>query len=132
VPALRALTQDFGERSGLETTFTAANRLPSLSADTELAVFRSVQESLANVVRHADAGAVSVALGVEAGDIVLRVRDNGRGLPSGKDIADFEAQGHMGLTGMRERIAALGGTLAVGSLPGRGTEIVVRVPPEPK
>lgn len=130
VPALRALVQDFGERSGLETTFAAATRLPALSADAELAVFRSVQESLANIARHADAGVVTVALGVEAGDIVLRVRDDGRGLPSGKVIEDFETEGHMGLSGMRERIAALGGTLAVGSLPARGAEIVVRVPPE--
>jgi signal transduction histidine kinase len=132
VPALRALVQDFGERSGLETTFTAASRLPALSGDAELAVFRSVQESLANVARHADAGAVSVAIGVEAGDIALRVRDNGRGFPSGKDIEAFETQGHMGLAGMRERIAALGGTVTLGSLPGGGTEIVVCVPPEPR
>ncbi len=130
VPALRALVQDFGERSGLETTFTAANRLPTLSADAELAVFRSVQESLSNIVRHADAASVSVALGVEAGDLVLRVRDDGRGLPSGRAIEDFETAGHMGLSGMRERITALGGTLAVGSLPARGSEIMLRVPPE--
>jgi signal transduction histidine kinase len=129
IPAIRALVHDFADRSGIVGEFVSVDRLPVLSAGAELGIFRAVQEGLANVVRHAHARAFRVGLGVEEGDVVLRIRDDGQGLPDGGNIDAFERRGHMGLAGMRERIHAVGGTLGVGSLPGGGTEIVVRVPP---
>ena len=128
VPAIRALVVDFKEQSGLRATFVASERLPTLSAEAELAVFRAVQEGLSNVLRHAEAGSVSVALDLEEGEVVLRIRDDGRGMPTEMRVEELERRGHMGLAGMRERIAAVGGSLAVGSLAARGTELVVRVP----
>jgi signal transduction histidine kinase len=71
---------------------------------------------------------VRVALDVEERDVVLRIRDDGRGLPAGHRVEDFERRGHMGLAGMRERMSAVGGSVVVGSLPGGGVELVVRVP----
>ncbi len=129
VPAIRALLNEFSERSELQGTFRASERLPALSEDAELAIFRAVQEGLSNVLRHAEATSASVALGVEEGDVVLRIRDDGRGMPDGRQIEEFERWGHMGLAGMRERIGAVGGSVTVGSLPAKGTELVVRVPP---
>lgn len=128
VPALRALVHDFGERSGVEASFAASDRVPGLSDEAELAIFRAVQEGLANVSRHAEAQSVRVALDVEERDVVLRIRDDGRGLPAGHRVEDFERRGHMGLAGMRERMGAVGGSVVVGSLPGGGVELVARVP----
>jgi signal transduction histidine kinase len=130
LPAIRALVHDFGERGGVQVTFTVADHLPAVSADAELALFRAVQEGLANVARHAGATVVDVALAEEQGDLVLRIRDDGRGVPLGAGIDQFEEMGRMGLAGMRERIAALGGSIYFGSRPGSGVEVVVRVPAE--
>ncbi len=128
VPALRALVHDFSERSAVDGAFVASERVPALSNEAELAIFRAVQEGLANVGRHAEAQSVQVALEVEERDLVLRIRDDGRGLPTEHRVEDFERRGHMGLAGMRERIGAVGGSVTVGSLPGSGVELVVRVP----
>lgn len=129
VPAIRALVHDFQERSGLQATFVASDRLPPLSDEGELAMFRAVQEGLSNVLRHAEAQSVAVALGIEEGEVVLRIRDDGRGMPTELRVEEFERRGHMGLAGMRERIGTVGGSLSVGSLPAKGTELLVRVPP---
>jgi signal transduction histidine kinase len=116
LPALRSLVTDFGERSGIRVELDAPPALPPLSKDAELALFRALQEALANVVRHADARSVDVDLVIEPRALQLAVRDDGRGLAEGRAEA-AEREGHMGLAGMRERIAALGGTVRVG----RGT-----------
>ncbi len=128
VPALRALVYEFGERSGIEMAFEVAGELPKISSEAELALFRALQEGLANVVRHADATTVEVAVAVEGDDLVLRVRDNGVGLPLGSEIDAFEERGRMGLVGMRERIAAVGGSLTLEPPSERGLALFVRVP----
>jgi len=128
VPALRALVHDFEERAGVEATFVVSDRIPDLADDAELALFRAVQEGLSNVSRHAGARSATVALAVEERDLVLRIRDDGRGLPAGHRVEEFERRGHMGIAGMRQRIGALGGSVVVGSLSGGGVELVVRVP----
>jgi len=128
VPALRALVHDFQERSDVDATFVVSDRIPALSDDAELALFRAVQEGLSNVSRHAGARSAAVALAVEERDVVLRIRDDGRGLPAGERVEEFERRGHMGLAGMRQRIGALGGSVVLGSLSGGGAELVVRVP----
>jgi signal transduction histidine kinase len=96
-----------------------------LSPEAELALFRCLQEALTNVLRHAHATSVNVAI-LDAGNgIILRVSDNGQGLPP-----ELERNGHMGLAGMRERIGSVGGTLQLRS-PGdavNGTTLEVLVP----
>ena len=137
LPALRSLVAEFRDRSGLVVTLDAPAALPPLSADAELALFRALQEALSNVARHAEARRVSVLVTVEGGEIVLRVTDDGRGLPAGagRDLAEtlagFERAGHMGLAGMRERLAALGGTLRCGAGDAdtaRGVRLEIRLP----
>ncbi len=85
-------------------------------------LFRIAQEAVTNALKHAGAGRIAVELEIGGERVVLRVRDDGRGLiPSA-------APGHFGLSVMRERAEALGGTLRVGTAPGGGTEIEVAVP----
>ena len=130
LPALRSLVTDFGERSGIRVELDAPPALPPLSKDAELALFRALQEALANVVRHANARSVDVDLVVEPRALQLAVRDDGRGLAEGRAEA-AEREGHMGLAGMRERIAALGGSVRVGrgTADGRGgARLEVRLP----
>jgi signal transduction histidine kinase len=122
--ALHAVAADFGERSAIATRFDAAGSLPNLGDDTELALFRVLQEALANVARHAEARSVAVELRGDAGGVSLAVIDDGRGFDP-----DASADGgRMGLVGMQERMAAVGGQLVVDAAPGRGARLLASVP----
>ena len=127
VTALRALIAEFGGQSGKATRFATTEQMPSLSNDAELAMFRALQEGLANVARHASAQSVSVVLQADTKQIVLEVSDDGQGTPT-NDLDRFENSGHMGLAGMRERISALGGSVSIDSLPGNGLTLRVELP----
>ena len=128
VPALRALVRDFGARGGVRIRLDEPARLPALSSGAELALFRALQEALANIARHAKATEVSVQLEGRDGSVVLQVTDDGQGLPEGAHLDDFERAGHMGLAGMRERIQGLGGTVRVAGAPRGGVGVTVTVP----
>ncbi|HYF40223.1 MAG TPA: GAF domain-containing sensor histidine kinase [Gemmatimonadales bacterium] len=128
LPALRSLVADFSERSGLQAQLTAPATLPPLSGEAELALFRALQEALANVLRHADARGVTISILVNGGSVLLQVRDDGRGLPPDWSPERLEMAGHMGLAGMRERITALGGSVRLQPLNGAGALLEVLVP----
>ena len=130
LPALRSLVADFGERSGIRTGLDLPARLPPLSREAELALFRALQEALSNVLRHANAGSVEIGISVRRDGILLRVSDDGRGFPSGASAESLELHGHMGLAGMRERITALGGSVHLRSRNGSGALLEVLVPAE--
>jgi signal transduction histidine kinase len=128
LPALRALVREFGSRSGLVVRLEAPAGLPVLSEAAEVALFRALQEALANVARHAGAGQVEVLLEVGDGAVTLQVSDDGGGLPAGAGIREFERAGHLGLAGMRERIQGVGGSVRVSEAPQGGVRLKVRVP----
>jgi two-component system, NarL family, sensor histidine kinase UhpB len=93
-----------------------------LHPEVELAVYRVAQESLTNVMRHAGATEVLVALQQVDGALRLIVRDDGRGLPAG------DGQAGAGIAGMSERALHVGGRLTVASSPGGGTEVRLDIP----
>lgn len=126
-PALHSLVTEFTERSAVQVTFRAPAALPVLPEDAELAIFRALQEALSNVVRHAAATQVEVTVLVESVHIVLTVRDNGRGFPVARSGRVQEAPHRMGLTGMKERLLAAGGQLALANH-GGGAEVRIAVP----
>jgi signal transduction histidine kinase len=129
LPALRSLVTEFADRSGTPVEFVAPPALPALAKDAELAVFRALQEALANIARHAGARAVRVAIGADQhGSVTLEVRDDGCGLPADNGSQGPERAGRMGLAGMRERIAALGGRIDLESRPGSGLTLCVYLP----
>ena len=127
LPALRSLAAEFAERSGVDATFSAPASLPGLSSEAELALFRALQEALANVARHAEATTVEIGLSSSGGRVLLQVRDDGRGFPA-EPLEAYERRGHMGLAGMRERIGALGGSVRTLQAPGGGALVEVSVP----
>lgn len=126
-PALERLVADVRQHHPIELTLDVSDladaRLPE---PVETAVFRIVQEALANVVAHAGASSASVVLSRGDGALRVTVTDDGRGLSAARPVA-AEA-GHLGLNGMRERASLLGGSLVIDSSPGRGTQIIVVLP----
>src|SRR3954452_5448054 len=117
VPALASQVANFGERTGIRTTFHRHGDLPELSDEEQLVLYRVAQESLSNVVQHSQASAVRVELSA-IGRTVLRIRDDGCGFHPSK-----RSGGRLGVSGMRERALLVGGRLNVFSAPGEGTTI---------
>jgi signal transduction histidine kinase len=91
-------------------------------------VYRALQEGLSNVARHAGATTVAIEVQRAEGGLALTVGDDGAGLDRPFDPARLEAEGHVGLVGMRERVQALGGELKVGARAGGGVELRVWIP----
>jgi signal transduction histidine kinase len=124
VAALERLTQSFGEQTGISVHFQqnwpTSDRLP---AEIETALYRIVQESLTNIVKHARATSVSVVLTRKDDSVSVVVEDDGVGFEPHRAREDG-----IGLVGMRERVALLGGRLAIESRPGAGTTFVAEVP----
>jgi signal transduction histidine kinase len=98
------------------------SRLP---LEVEIALFRIVQEALNNVTKHADASQVDIELFEDGGDIMMAVTDNGKGFDAKNQGPSLP--GHWGLTLMQERARAVNGKFLLRSVPGQGTQIVVRV-----
>jgi two-component system sensor histidine kinase UhpB len=119
--ALTALATSFGRQTQIRTERAFEPGLP-LDREQELVVYRVAQEALTNVARHAGAGLVELSLRREGGDAVLRVRDDGRGLPPGA------AASSSGIRGMRERAMLIGGRLDLADARGGGAEVVLRIP----
>jgi signal transduction histidine kinase len=122
--AIRALAADVQARGTLTVAVTAPDAVPRLASEVELALFRAVQEALANVVRHAAATRVEIALTADRTALHLAVSDNGRGFEAVTPVPG--AVEHLGLAGMRERIGALGGTVRIDG--SSGTVVRVDVP----
>jgi len=128
VPAIRWLARASLEESGAQLTFEAFDETTRLPAEVETAVFRIAQEAIHNVVRHAQAGRVTVCLGLDRSAVVLRVEDDGRGFDVGRTSGAAVRDGRLGLLGIQERVQLLGGDLMVDSQPGGGTRLQARVP----
>ncbi|MBA3341698.1 MAG: hypothetical protein H0T48_07670 [Gemmatimonadaceae bacterium] len=126
VPALRSLVSAFRERAGCEVrlSLSCPADVPAPSREAELALFRVLQEALSNIARHACAATVWVTLDVAGDTFALTVEDDGRGItPS----AASRNPG-VGVIGMRERVAALGGSFELALREGSGTRLVARIP----
>ncbi|MDA0159126.1 sensor histidine kinase [Solirubrobacter ginsenosidimutans] len=121
--ALTTLANSF---TGLRVRHSVHTDLPVLSPDQDLAVYRVAQESLTNVARHAQARTAQLELEEEDGAVVLRVSDDGCGIPV---IHTTATDGGVG--GMRERALLAGGRLRVRALPERGTEVRLDLWPSP-
>ena len=123
VAALTDHLAAFEQREGIRIDWQPV-RDPALPLIHEQAIFRVAQEALTNVARHAEATQVSVELHVTSDAVTLSVSDDGDGF----DPDAIQAKATMGLQGMRERLAALGGTLTVDAAPGAGTRIAACLP----
>ncbi len=130
IPAVRALAADFREWSGLAVDLIAPDRAPpALSPTAELALFRAVQEALSNVARHAQAGRVEIRLDHDPDELRLAIADDGIGIPAdqAKQLTTGAGPGRSGLFGMRERLAAEGGSVTVDGSTGGGGGLTLSI-----
>lgn len=128
VPALAWYGETRLEPLGVELLMRGNALSTRLPAEVETALFRVVQEALTNVLRYAEATAVTLSLDMVDGRLCLEVVDNGRGFDAGCIDAVDVAHPTLGLWGMRERASILGGDFVLQSTPGRGTTIKIQVP----
>lgn len=122
--AIEWQAQEFERRTGIPCQVHCDDGLEHLDSRRATALFRIFQEALTNIIRHARASRVRVSLSREKDQVILRVRDNGRGLPP-KHLLRTDG---LGLLSMRERAAALGGRFSLASRRDRGTTIEAVLP----
>jgi two-component system sensor histidine kinase UhpB len=130
LPALRWYIGEYGERFGVKPELFTASFDARLPREVETAIFRIVQEALTNVVRHAQAQHVWVRLLRQPGRIEVSIEDDGCGFVVERRSAPTAPTRGLGLLGMQERAALVGGHCDVRSAPGCGTRIMVSVPDE--
>ncbi len=123
VDALEWFTADFEKRTGISCVFDH-QAIPDVSDTVATAVYRITQEAMTNIGRHAEANHVGVALVAANGCLTLTVNDDGRGF----DTATLSEIQALGVAGMRERAALVGGQLGVQSGPGGGTTVTLEIP----
>jgi PAS domain S-box-containing protein len=119
--ALQTVCDNVSGNTGIHIRFSASELLP-FSDVLNITFYRVLQESLTNIVRHAQATLVQVSLAIEDGDAVLRIEDNGMGFDT-----QSTRQG-LGIIGMQERVERLGGRLIIRSQPEGGTSVEAHVP----
>jgi two-component system, NarL family, sensor histidine kinase UhpB len=120
VSALTALANDFAQASDVPVTRKLDQRLPGLTRDSELVVYRIAQEGLTNVARHADASHVELSLTRQPDGVLLRIADDGHGIDGAIEGA--------GIRGMRERAILIGAGLQIAARAGGGTDVRLLVP----
>ncbi|HWZ94275.1 MAG TPA: ATP-binding protein [Opitutaceae bacterium] len=128
VAVLRDTSTEFAHRTGVLVKLACVQLVARLPADTELALYRILQEALKNVEKHARASHVTVHLTQQGAFIQLAIHDDGIGFDH---LARRKGKGGLGLLGMRERASYVGGTLKIKSVRRGGTEIEVLIPLPP-
>ena len=124
VAAIEWQAREFQARTHIRCEAKPGVEMIAASRDQATAIFRIFQEILTNVARHAEASKVRVRLVVDRANLVLEVKDNGKGIPPG-EIAGPKA---LGLLGMKERAGLLGGKVEIAGSPGKGTRVTVSIP----
>ena len=123
--ALEWLAQDFSRRTSIQCEATIGATNDAINGELGTALFRIVQEALTNVLRHAGATRVDIALGMKSGCVTLEINDDGTGITEAGTVGP----GSLGILGMRERAAALGGVLEVVPRQEGGTRVAAWFPP---
>jgi len=127
VAAIEWQAHEFQSRTGIQCSVGSSVSETIWDHDLTTAFFRIFQETLTNIIRHANATKVDVLLTEEAGRLVLEVRDNGRGIME----AEVANNRSIGLIGMQERAALVGGEVSFLGAVGRGTTVTVKIPLPP-
>ena len=123
IAAVRRQAQLLAKHTGIKPHLDLPENLSAMDHDVELALYRSVQEALLNLAKHSNADNFKISLQVGSNEVLLRIEDDGAGFSA------RAAQGKgFGLTGMRERAVALGGTVKIHSQRNSGTQIEVVLP----
>ena len=125
---LQQYVAEFADQTSISARFHFQGSDERLPAEISLDLFRSVQEALSNVRKHAEAQRVEVSLRISPRELVLTIEDDGRGFEKPSSFGVFTRQRHFGLANVQERVRIIGGRLDIESHPGRGTKLTVEVP----
>ena len=128
VAACQSFCKELRSRTNLTVTCSATRLRQRLAAMMELNLFRIFQEAVNNVEKHAHAKTLRVRICHKGYTLMLQIRDDGRGFDCKESVAGKGKWGGNGLSNMRQRAMAVGGTCEVKSVPNRGTAITVQVP----
>ncbi|MES3033354.1 MAG: GAF domain-containing sensor histidine kinase [Gemmatimonadota bacterium] len=123
--AVRSLVAQLSREGQVRATLDAPAHLAPMPRERELALFRAAQEGITNVLRHAGATRLHITIQPDGDDVRLTVDDDGVGPPSRAHLTERERGGHVGLVGMRERLALLGGRMSLEPSPIGGTRLLV-------
>jgi len=124
IPSVEDQIDFLKKRSGIKIKFASRNLKDRLEPEKEIAIFRVVQEALTNIIKHSKATHVEVSLEKRGNNVVLKIVDDGIGLK----IPRSSKERGLGLLGMRERIALVGGVFKISAAPRRGTLIEAKIP----
>lgn len=126
--ALRLLIKDFVKHSGLRIScdITFIDRL--FSKENQIIIYRIFQEAFTNIKRHSRASRIWISVKQQSGTVSFIIRDDGKGFDAKQPPNKYGDERALGLTAMDERARMLGGALQIGSVKGRGTEIVLTIP----
>jgi len=127
VAAIQWLQTSFTQRNGIHANLQVGPPTQALSKNIELTVFRTAQEALTNISKHAQCTEVNISLSSDSNYISLEIIDNGRGMT----YPLRAGQGGFGLSGLKERAKTAGGWLDISSTPGKGTSITLMIPLTP-
>jgi signal transduction histidine kinase len=129
IPALKRYIMDCPARLGINVDYEVlGSNGKHLCHEAEITVYRIVQESLTNVARHSNASKASVILNQGSSALTVIIEDNGVGFDIKEVNGNKEQPKRLGLFGMEERAALVGGTLTVESYPGAGTSVYIEIP----
>jgi PAS domain S-box-containing protein len=129
VETLVQYCSDFSENNGINVDFHSAGmKKLKLDFDTEINLYRLIQEGLTNIKKHADADHVTIKLVAAFPDIILRIKDNGKGFNVQKRMATLTKEKRMGIHSMVQRAKLLHGEMEIQSRPMQGTKISIRLP----
>jgi len=122
VSALKNMLQEAASRGNCAASYSISDTLPLLTAKQEQVIYRIAQEALENIIRHANAKSMMLSLQYEKSTLTLKISDDG----SGFDQEKIKNKNRLGIKGMRERAADIGGTLSLETKPRYGTTIQVK------
>jgi len=126
-PALKTLTEEFSNRTGMTSEFSTVVFRNRLDADAKIALYRVAQEALTNIERHANASILRVSVRGDRRGAILTISDDGQGIDPSRKAASRSANGGSGMRNMQERMEQLNGAFSVTSSKG-GTTIEARLP----
>lgn len=131
-PALEMLARDRRlDWPAVQIHFDQRGEPSRLSLEREMALYRMAQEALNNALRHSQASHIWLAIAYDSSQVVITVRDDGRGFEAPQRVTDLSEKRHFGLMGMHERAALVGGHLQIQSTPANGTQVTIRIPLPP-
>lgn len=128
VAALHSFCEEFRGRTGIDIAIDCSDLSERFSTDVELALYRIIQEALTNIEKHSGARCVKLSVAQSEPGLVVEIRDDGKGFDLEAVQRTRDKERRWGLVNMRERAGSLGGKMDIRTAPGKGTQIVVRIP----